>query len=135
MAPLSSVGAWFLYLCRSAKIPAILEEILRDFAVPTRILLSELEEISYVPPLEPSEDIKRITRQLGVAELEGIANTIIMSDGLGDSSIKVRACCVIMNPARQRGLTLGIERTTTTTGVTSVAIRNALKRSSQVSIC
>jgi SAM-dependent methyltransferase len=125
--PITYVAAKLLYLCRSAKIPILLDEVSRDFGIPIKGLLAT-QSISYIPSLEPSEYVERIVRQLQLRELEEIAKKSVIRDGLIGCSPSVRACCAIFTAAEHSGIALKINHLAVTASVTAVAIRNALNR-------
>lgn len=125
---ISAIAAKFLWLCRSNKIPVMLDEISRDFNVPTRVLLSKLSEISYVPALSPLEYVDRIIRRLDLNEVQDIAKELANSDNLVGCSPAVRACCAIVRGCHDIGVELKINQLAAEAHVTPVAIRNALKR-------
>lgn len=125
---LSVLAAKFLYLCRSIKIPVMLDEVSRDFEIPIRVLLYTLSKISYIPPLDPSEYVERIARQLQLQDLEESAKSIVITDGLTGCSPVVRACCAILRAAKNSCKALKMNDLAATAGVTPTAIRNAINR-------
>lgn len=120
----------FLWLCRSNKIPVMLDEVSRDFNVPVRTLLAQLSEISYVPPLSPLEYVDRIARRLQLHEVRDTARELASKDQLVGCSPAVRACCAIIRCCRNKGIELKITRLAAEADVTPIAIRNTLKRTS-----
>jgi transcription initiation factor TFIIIB Brf1 subunit/transcription initiation factor TFIIB len=125
---ISALAAKFLLLCRSNKIPVMLDEVSRDFNVPVRLLLAKLSEVSYVPPLSPLEYIDRIIRRLELDQVQNIANELANNDNLIGCSPLVRAWCAILRCCKDKGIELKINTLAAEAGVTSVAIRNVLKR-------
>jgi SAM-dependent methyltransferase len=125
---MSALAARFLWLCRSNKIPVMLDEVSRDFNVPVRLLITKLSEISYVPPLSPLEYVDRITRRLQLDEVKDTAKELANKDNLVGCSPAVRASCAIVRSCQNRGIELKINRLAAEAGVTPVAIRNVLKR-------
>lgn len=79
---ISALAAEFLWLCRSNKIPVMLDEVSKDFNVPARVLLAKLSEISYVPPLSPLEYVDQIIRRLDLHEVQDIAKELANNDNL-----------------------------------------------------
>jgi len=79
---ISALAAKFLWLCRSNKIPVMLDEVSRDFNVPARTLLAKLSEISYVPLLSPLEYVDRIIRRLDLHGVQDIAKELANNDNL-----------------------------------------------------
>jgi SAM-dependent methyltransferase len=125
---ISALAAKFLWLCRSNKIPVMLDEVSSDFNVPARVLLAKLSEISYVPPLSPLEYVDRIIRRLQLDEVCDIAKELANKDNLIGCSPAVRACSAIIRSCQNIGIELKINRLAAEAGVTPVAIRNVLKR-------
>ena len=125
---MSTLAAKFLWLCRSNKIPVMLDEVSRDFYVPNRLLLAKLSEISYVPPLSHLEYVDRIIRRLKLDEVQDIAKGIANNDNLIGCSPAVRACCAIVKCCQDTGIELKISQLAAEANVTPVAIRNVLKR-------
>jgi transcription initiation factor TFIIIB Brf1 subunit/transcription initiation factor TFIIB len=125
---IAALAAKFLWLCRSNKIPVMLDKVSEDFNVPTRVLLAKLSEISYIPPLSPLEYVDRIIRRLDLQEVQDIAKELANNDNLVGCSPAVRACCAIVRCCQNSGIELKINQLASEAHVTPVAIRNGLKR-------
>jgi transcription initiation factor TFIIIB Brf1 subunit/transcription initiation factor TFIIB len=108
----------------------MLNEISRGFGVRKKDVVHLLSESDYIPPLNASEYVNRLSLQLNLPDntkdcalhlVEEIYNTN------GTSPI-IKACCAVLLATEATGLHLARGEVAATMGVTTPALRQALVR-------
>lgn len=122
------MAAKFLLTCRANKIPAIFDEVARDFEVSPKRLFRIVSDHDYLPPLNTGEYVDRLSRQLGLSEsLRNEAIRIIDANLVGCNPA-IRACCALLQAAHRNFNDLNISKLATAANVTSQGIRQVLRR-------
>ena len=119
-----------LYLCRINKVPVMLHEVCRDFGIRPKNIMHILSEANYVPPLDISDYIYRISRQLGLPDnIRDHALSLLNEDAIIDNTTPImRACCVLIEAVKVERFNMPRWKITSALGVTTVGVQMALKR-------
>jgi hypothetical protein len=93
------VGAKFLWLCRINKIPLMLNEISRGFGVRKKDVVRLLSESDYIPPLNASDYVNRISLQLNLPGniKDRALHLVEETDNPNGTSPIIKACCDIIS--------------------------------------
>jgi transcription initiation factor TFIIIB Brf1 subunit/transcription initiation factor TFIIB len=126
----SLMAARLLYLCRINKVPVMLHEVCRDFGIRPKNIMHILSEANYVPPLDISDYIYRISRQLGLPDnIRDHALSLLNEDAIIDNTTPImRACCVLIEAVKVERFNMPRWKITSALGVTTVGVQMALKR-------
>ena len=124
----SLAAAKFLLCCRINKIPAMFNEVSKDFGISTKSVMQTMSEIDYVPALGAAEYVERLSKQLGLDDF--VRDTAIdsVSKNIEGSSPAIKACCAVIRATKRHGLKIKIFDIASTLDVTTTGIQLALKR-------
>jgi SAM-dependent methyltransferase len=126
----SLMAAKFLWLCRTSRLPVMLNEVARDFGVRTKNILYVLSETDYIPPLSTSDYIHRLSKQLSLPDnIRDHALDVVKEDAIIDNTTPImRACCAVIKAIEAQGFRLHRWQVTSVLGLTTVGVRMALNR-------
>jgi ubiquinone/menaquinone biosynthesis C-methylase UbiE len=124
------VAAKFLWLCRINKIPLMLNEISRGFGVRKKDVVHLLSEGDYIPPLNASDYVNRISLQLNLPgnTKDRALRLIEEIDNINGTSPIIKACCAVLLATEETGLHLARGKVAAAMGVTTPALQQALIR-------
>lgn len=108
----------------------MLNEVSQGFGVRKKDVIQLLSENDYIPPLGAPDYISRISLQLNLPDkIKGRAlHSVKEIDSTSSTSPIIKACCAVILAAEEIGLQLATEKVASVTGVTTVALRQALLR-------
>ena len=124
------LAAKLLWLCRIYKVPLMLNEISEGFNVRKKDVIHLLSETDYIPPLGASDYVNRISLQLNLPDKtkdRALLSVKEINTTNGTSPI-IKACCAVILASEEEGLYIAKEKVASATGVTTVALRQALIR-------
>ena len=124
------VAAKFLWLCRINKIPLMLNEISRGFGVRKKDVVHLLSESDYIPPLNASDYINRISLQLNLPG-ETKDHALRLAEEINptnSTSPIIKACCAIILSSEETGVQLARKKIASAMSVTTAALQQALVR-------
>ena len=124
------MAARFLYLCRVNKVPVMLHEVSRDFGIQPKNIMHILSDTTYVPPLDISDYVFRISRQLGIPDdIRDHALSLLNEDTIIDNTTPtMKACCALINAVKSGRFNMPRMKITSALGVTNGGLKMALKR-------
>ena len=124
------MAARFLYLCRVNKVPVMLHEVSRDFGIQPKNIMHILSDTTYVPPLDISDYVFRISRQLGIPDdIRDHALSLLNEDTIIDNTTPtMKACCALINAVKSERFNMPRMKITSALGVTNGGLKMALKR-------
>jgi transcription initiation factor TFIIIB Brf1 subunit/transcription initiation factor TFIIB len=124
----SLAAAKFLWCCRINKIPAMFNEVSKDFGISTKRVMQTMYEVDYVPALGAVEYVDRLSKQLGLDDFVRDTAIDLISENIGGSSPTIRACCAMIKAIKKHGLKIKTSDVASTLEVTPAGIQLALKR-------
>ena len=126
----ASMAAKFLWLCRTNKIPVMLNEVSRDFGVSIgRIKQTMMSDADYLPSLGTSDYIGRIAKQFGLhSNIEEHAIDIAEDNSFESTTPVIRACCAVIKAGELIGMYIHKAKLAYAFNISTVGINSALKR-------
>ena len=108
----------------------MLHEVSRDFRVRPKNIMHILSDTNYVPPLDISDFIFRISKQLGIPDnIKDCALSLLKEDTIVDNTTPtMKACCALINAVKSDRFNMPIMKITSALGVTNGGVKMALKR-------
>jgi SAM-dependent methyltransferase len=118
----------FLHCCRNYRLPILLEEIARDFAIPVKEILYEAFRTDSLKPITPIDYIDRIIRLLGISEtIKNRAISRLSSVKEEGRNPAVLAAVSVVVACEEEGYSISRRSIAGAVEVTTVSIRNILR--------
>jgi transcription initiation factor TFIIIB Brf1 subunit/transcription initiation factor TFIIB len=83
------------------QIPAMFNEVSKDFGISTKRVMQTMSEVDYVPALGAAEYVDRLSKQLGLDDFVRGTAIDLVSKNIGGSSPTIRACCAMIKAIKK----------------------------------